>query len=226
MAVWNTLLIGWVTMLALWRSRQNPRRDWDWLLPASLLAAALNWSHPCLFSLCLVWLHPVMALAILDRELGRSRPDWRPAYRSALACLPVALAALWLRLAEAPPLPGDDELARMILRHAGSGLFHGLSSHFQVSAHVFLELVHYTVWVVAIPVVGWRGSPWGLATIPAACRSASWRRLVAGFLGCGILAVLLLWAAFLADYPLTRHIYFTLAVVHVLAEFPLLLRAL
>src|SRR5262245_42171636 len=28
LAMWNTLLIGWIVTLALMRSRQNPRRDW------------------------------------------------------------------------------------------------------------------------------------------------------------------------------------------------------
>lgn len=38
--------------------------------------------------------------------------------------------------------------------------------------------------------------------------------------------VIVLWAGFLANYPLTRDVYFTLAMLHVLAEVPLLLRAL
>jgi hypothetical protein len=35
-----------------------------------------------------------------------------------------------------------------------------------------------------------------------------------------------LWGAFLADYPLTRDVYFTVATLHVLAEVPFLLRLL
>ena len=42
----------------------------------------------------------------------------------------------------------------------------------------------------------------------------------------GGLVVLLLWGCFLADYPLTRDVYFTVALLHVLAEVPFLLRAL
>ena len=38
--------------------------------------------------------------------------------------------------------------------------------------------------------------------------------------------VLLLWGCFLADYPTTRDVYFTVALLHVLAEVPFLLRAL
>ncbi len=39
-------------------------------------------------------------------------------------------------------------------------------------------------------------------------------------------AVVLFWAGFLTDYPLTRDIYFTVAMLHVLAEVPFLLRLL
>lgn len=225
-AIWNTSLIAWVTTLALWRSHQNPRRSWDWMIPTAFFVAALNWAHPFLFSFTLVYLHPILALVILDQELGKSRPSWRPAYRAALGCIPLCLVLLWWRLVEAPPLPGDTELFQTIIRHAGFDLFEGVSSHFLVSAHTFLETVHYMVWLVAIPAVGWRSLPWHLHTIPAACRSINWWRLVAIFLTCGLMAVLALWVAFIADYTLTRHIYFTVAMIHVLAEAPFLLRVL
>jgi hypothetical protein len=38
--------------------------------------------------------------------------------------------------------------------------------------------------------------------------------------------MLVLWVGFLADYPLTRSVYFTVALLHVLVEFPFLLRLL
>jgi hypothetical protein len=38
--------------------------------------------------------------------------------------------------------------------------------------------------------------------------------------------MLVLWGGFVADYPLTRDIYFTVAMLHVLAEVPFLLRLL
>ena len=40
----------------------------------------------------------------------------------------------------------------------------------------------------------------------------------------GGVMVLLLWACFLVDYPTTRDVYFTVAMLHVLAEAPFLLR--
>ena len=41
-----------------------------------------------------------------------------------------------------------------------------------------------------------------------------------------VLPILLLWGAFLTNYPATRDIYFTVAMLHVLAEVPFLLRLL
>ena len=46
------------------------------------------------------------------------------------------------------------------------------------------------------------------------------------FLVIGAMMVLALWAGFFLDYPLTRDIYFTVAMLHVLAEIPFLLRLL
>jgi hypothetical protein len=87
-------------------------------------------------------------------------------------------------------------------------------------------MLHYGVWVVAIPLVGLRAAPWRLTGVPLARRSPAWRGVVVGILAAGAVVVLVLWAAFLADYPTTRDIYFTVALLHVLAEVPFLLRAL
>lgn len=40
----------------------------------------------------------------------------------------------------------------------------------------------------------------------------------------GLAAVVVLWAGFAVDYPAARAVYFTVAMLHVLAEVPLLLR--
>jgi hypothetical protein len=48
--------------------------------------------------------------------------------------------------------------------------------------------------------------------------------LIAAILLCGLFAAALLWFGFAANYTLTRDIYFTIAMAHVLAEAPFLLR--
>ena len=226
LAAWNTFLIGWVVALALMRSRQNPRRDWTWLVPAGLVLVALNWLWPVALSLGLVYLHPLLALWFLDREIGRMQPVWRNAYRGCLLLVPACLGLLWWNLAGSPHLPGDDVLTWQIANHAGGGILSGVSTHLLVSTHVFLEMLHYGVWIVAIPLVSVRMAPWKLGNVPLARRSTFWRSCVLAAIGIGALVMLILWGAFLADYPLTRSVYFTVAMLHVLAEVPFLLRLL
>jgi hypothetical protein len=87
-------------------------------------------------------------------------------------------------------------------------------------------MLHYGVWIVAIPLVSVKSVPWRLENVPLARRSAGWRLAIAGAVAAGVLLMLALWGGFLADYPLTRDIYFTVAILHVLAEVPFLLRLL
>ncbi len=225
-ALWNTLLIFWITTLILLRSRQNPRRNWTWAVPLAFLLIALNWLMPIAWSLSLVYLHPLMALWFLDRELGKCYPAWQPAYRGCVALVPLCIAALWWNLGAAPNLPGNDALTLQITRHAGDGVVSGLSTHFLVASHTFLEMLHYGVWILAIPLLSVRMVPWKLDNVPLAKRSPIWRPVLLGIIASGFAVVLLLWTAFLADYPVTRDIYFTVAMLHVLAEVPFLLRLL
>jgi len=224
-ALWNTALVAWVLTLMHVRSRQRPYHDWSWAWPVAFALLAFNWYAPFAWDLGLVYLHPLVALWILDRELRRSRPSWRPAYHACLACLPLALAALWWRLAASAPLPGDDALSLRIAQHAGAGILDGVSSRLLVATHTFLESLHYSVWLIAIPLVGLKTAPWDLRTIPLTWRAPGLRVALAAVLVGSAVVVLALWACFLADYPTTRDLYFTVAMLHVLAEVPFLLRA-
>jgi hypothetical protein len=224
-ALWNTVFVLWIASLVHWRSRQNPRRDWSWIWPVSFFLIALTWLNPYIWGLGLVYAHPLVAFWVLDRELKRSRPTWRPAYHLVICAVPLMLGVLWWKLADAPPLMGDTRLNMDITNHAGASILQGVSSHLLVATHTFLEMLHYGIWVVVIPLVAYRARPWKL-DIPLARRSATWRNALLAVLALGIVIVLLLWGCFLADYPLTRDVYFTVALLHVLAEIPFLLRAL
>ncbi|MBS0209000.1 MAG: hypothetical protein JSS27_08615 [Planctomycetes bacterium] len=223
-AAWNSLLVVWIVALVQIRSRQNPTFDATWSIPIGSIMIAAAWLWPMEWGLLLVYLHPIVALWFLDRELGRQRPAWQGTYRACLACLPLFLAALWWRLASAPSLPGVDALTLRITSHAGADVLGGVSSHLLVATHTFLESLHYAIWIVAIPLVSFRAAPWQLKNVPLARRSMTWRRALAGVVAAGALVMLLLWACFLANYPLTRDVYFTVAMLHVLAEIPFLLR--
>jgi hypothetical protein len=225
-AVWNTAFLFWVATLVWMRSRTNPRFDGGWVWPLAFLLTAGVWLNPIVLNVALVYLHPVLALVLLDRELGRSCRSWRPAYRMAVLLVPVSLGVLWWQLREAPDLPGTDPLmlSFIIADHAGAQFLQGISSHFLVAAHTFLEMVHYGAWVVLIPLIGLRSRPWQLTTIPAARRSRRWAGGVAVLLAAGLAIVVVLWVCFLLDYATTRSVYFTVAMLHVLAEIPFLLR--
>ena len=176
LAIWNSLLLGWIGVLIHMRSRQNPRRDWSWTVPVLFVLLALNWLSPQAWDLGLVYLHPLMAFWILDREIRRSRPEWRSTYHACLACVPLVIGLIWWRLADSPNLPGNDVLTARITQHAGADILQGVSSHLLVATHTFLEMLHYGVWMIAIPLVSFRCRPWNTANIPLARRSPVWRR--------------------------------------------------
>jgi hypothetical protein len=93
-----------------------------------------------------------------------------------------------------------------------------------VSTHVFLEMLHYAVWIVALPLIGATGAVWKVDTVPLARRNHGFPKLIAVVLVVGLLAVALLWFGFSANYTVTRDVYFAVAIAHVLAEAPFLLR--
>jgi hypothetical protein len=227
-AGWCTAFLLWIAALVWMRSRTNPRFDGGWVWPLACLLCAGVWLNPVALPVALVYLHPLMALWLLDRELARSRPHWRRTYWCAVACVPLLLGVLWWHLRDAPNLTGTDSFtiafAPTLADHSGAWFFGGVSTHFLVAAHAFLEMVHYGVWIVLIPLIGMRSRPWELRTIPAARRNPSWARGVKWLLLFGLLVVAVLWVCFCLDYGTTRNIYFTVAMLHVLAEIPFLLR--
>ncbi len=222
----QTALILWVALLAHMRGHTNPRRDRGWVWPAALLLVAFAWAFPSLWSAALVYTHPLLALWLLGRELQRSRPELLPALRLVLMSLPALLALLWWRHSGGPEMSPGDLLGMRIADHAGAGVLPGVSAAFLVSAHAFLEMLHYAVWVFAMPLVGLKSPPWSLDGVPLTWRGPRWRWILAGLLLAGLFLMLVLWAGFLIDYPAARSVYFAVAIVHVLAEFPFLIRSL
>jgi hypothetical protein len=225
-AVWNTCLILWVCALLYLRGGERRGRDWSWTFVAGFALCSLAWFAPLLFSLSLVYLHPLIALLFFDRQLKRSRPQWQKTYRLCLLALPVVLVLLWTQLARTSPLPDADELSWRITQHAGAGILTNVSSHLLVATHVFLETIHYGVWLVLIPLAGLGTSVWRTNRIPLATHRKGWPRAVRAALLLGLFVVLVLWAGFFLDYTRTRDIYFALAMAHVLAEAPFLIRLL
>src|SRR5207249_8312368 len=61
--------------------------------------------------------------------------------------------------------------------HAGAEILPNVSTHLLVSTHVFLETLHYGVWLVAMPLVsGMVVAPWRFRSIPLVRRRGGWPR--------------------------------------------------
>jgi hypothetical protein len=230
-AGWNTALLFWLGLLVWLRNKQKPRANWTWTIPVGLALASLNWLGPDFFSLALVYVHPLIALWFLDRHLRRTRPEWLSSYRRCLCLLPLVLAGMIWHLSQTPALPDSNGLFWRITQHSGAEVLPQVSSHLLVSVHLFLELLHYGVWIVALPLIGGLAGArvwpvWDAKTIPVARHPRGFPRLVGVLLIATLAGVVVLWFGFSMDYSTTRDIYFTVAMAHVLAEAPFLLRML
>lgn len=224
LATWNTTLLVWLGTLIWLRSKQKPRANWTWLIPAGLVLCSLNWLGPDFFSLAIVYVHPLIALWFLDRHLRRTRPAWSRVYRRCLCLLPLVLIGMIWQLSRNASLADDNGLFWRITQHSGAEVLPGVSSHMLVSVHLFLEMLHYAVWIIALPLIGSTMRFWHVKTVPVARHPKGFPRLVAGVLVVALIAVAALWFGFSIDYATTRDVYFTVAIAHVLAEAPFLLR--
>jgi hypothetical protein len=228
LAAWNTLLLFWLAVLIWLRAKQKPRANWTWTIPVGLALCSLNWLGPDFFSLAIVYVHPLIALWFLDRQLRRTRPAWLRAYRRCLCLLPLVLGGMIWQLSPTSPLADDNGLFWRITQHSGAELLPQVSSHLLVSVHLFLEMLHYGVWIFALPLLGPLTSAkfWDPKTVPVARHPKGFPKLIGGVLVVALAAVIFLWFGFSMDYATARDVYFTVAIAHVLAEAPFLLRML
>ena len=226
-ASWNTALLVWIALLVWLRSRQKRGSNWMWTIPVALTLCALNWLGPDVFSLAIVYVHPLIALWFLDRHLRRTRPAWSRAYRRCLWLLPLVLVVMIWQLSRTSPLADNNGLFWRITQHSGAEVLPQVSSHMLVSVHLFLEMLHYGVWILGLTLIG-SGTRrfWEVRTVPIAQHPRGFPRIVAGVLMIALVAVGILWFGFSIDCATTRDVYFTVAIAHVLAEAPFLLRML
>jgi hypothetical protein len=213
--LWNLALIGWVVILASLRRSENPRRAWPWLEPCALTVAGIMWLYPQAFTLLLVFGHPLLALFILDKELTAFRRKEQTIYRQALLAVPVGLLFLLIGLSHQNLFVSTDLVSFFTLADQ-TPVF--------LATHTYLELLHYAVWIGALPVLAKVTRRERLATFPLLKKSESRQKWARCVLILGLVITGVLWWGFAQDYELTRELYFRIAVFHVLIEFPFLVR--
>lgn len=218
---WQMAAAAWTACLLLWIGLLAHMRGHRWSLPAALAGSAVAWAVPLPWDLVLVYVHPLMALAYLERDL-RHRPTWRAAYRIFLAVLPLLIAAVWWGTADSMSPPEDVMLDR-VAGLAGAWLLPSASPQRLVALYVFLQLLHYGAWLVALPLLRLREAPWRLRQVPLRRRFPA---AVSIFAGLGAAVVGAFWCGFWCHPAATWDLYFQLAIVHVLVEFPFLIRKL
>ena len=219
LAAWNTTFLLWLGILVWQRGTLKHRANWIWAIPICVAVSSLNWLSPELFSLTLVYIHPLIALWFLDRHLGRVRPEWRSYYRRFLFLVATSVALMIWQLSQSPDLRDDNGLFWRITQHSGADLLPNVSSHMLVSIHLYLEMLHYGVWLLALPLITRRivdrSEPrlptraWLLKSIPIAYHSRGFPKIVAASLVVLALAILNYWVGFVVNYSITRDIYFT-----------------
>lgn len=225
-ASWNTAFILWVGLLFYLRGKQRPKSDWSWAFAVAFLLAALAWLVPNYWALALVYLHPFVAMYFLERQIRRTKREWLTTYRICLATIPFFVIGLWFGFGKTSNLAEENYLFSVITNHAGSNILSGISSHFLVATHVFLETIHYSVWIILMPLVDKKAIPWKLSEIPLFANEKGFPKLVAVALMISFALMIALWFGFSADYVVTRDIYFAFAIAHVMAEFPFLIKML
>lgn len=226
---WISCLYVWLAALIVFRPGDNKAGNSSSFanksraLTGLALVGGVSIANPLWFGLAMVFLHPLVGLFILDRELQRTRRSWVMPYRITLGTIGIVLLMICSHLYGSASLPVTSMLDQQICRHAGSGLLKSMSSHLLVSLHVFLEMLHYGVWLLAIPIATRAWQKWRLEQIPAAFNPSLPRKLIPVLLGSSTILVLAIWIGFSIDYSHARDIYFTLAIFHVLAELPFLI---
>jgi hypothetical protein len=205
-SLWHSAAAIWILILL----RMTRSEVFSIAVPMALSWMALAWAVPGIADLLLLFLHPLAALWFVHRQIARARPEWLTGFHKlAISIVPLAgFIVVSQRAASSAPA-----LASFVQLSLPPSL---------LALHAFLELLHYGAWVILLPAIGLASAPWNLNAIPLVRHREGWPRLMRTILIGGAAAVILLWICFAIDYRTTRDVYFTLAIVHVMAEVPFL----
>jgi hypothetical protein len=209
-SLWHTAAACWVLLLV----RMGRKEAYGGALPLAFFWMAGAWAAPGLADLLLVFLHPLAALWFVRRQIARTRPQWLPGFRAvAIAVVPLSIVVL-LRASAADLAVAPSNLSFAPVPPAPA----------LIALHAFLELLHYGAWVILLPAIGLNSAPWDFRRVPLARSNKGWRQSITAVFAAGAVVVLLLWVCLLIDFRKAYDAYFTLAIVHVMAEVPFLVK--
>lgn len=218
---WNQCLIVWVLALCYFRYQRRISKPIAVFASVhAILLTIANLLSPPIFTGTMLFLHPLVGLWILEREIRRTRKTWLNSYHWCLLSIPIAVLGLFLFLNGVPPDTENSQTLTRLSGNPGNMLFADASPAMMLSIYAFLQMVHYAIWVVAMPIVSQSWKRWRLDFMPALRNRAKLQAMVRiGFAMSG-LAVICLWIGFKLDYTATLDFYVLLSTLHVLSEVP------
>lgn len=220
LSIWNESLIVWILALSLLRYRDLTRNSAMFNIGLAAFASVANFLSPAMFIVSLTYLHPLIGLWILERELRRTRKSWLKAYHLCLWSVPVGVMALVLALHGTTNDAATNKL--LTLSSPGAGFFTGASPTMLLAVYTFLQMVHYGVWVFAIPIATQSWKRWRVDQLAFLKKRTKLRPLIRTVIGVGVATVICAWFGFNLDYNTTIEIYVVASLAHVLAEAPFL----
>lgn len=226
--VWYVAMAIWIAVLMVMRSHQKPERRIDFYAgPLGAIIIGIALAFPSALALAIVFIHPLVAVVFFDREL-RIYPRLRKQLRNCYALVPAVIGLLFIHFTvqsdpTATTLP-NAIAGGPFARQLGANAAANDATLFVLASHTFLELLHYAIWIVAVPMISGTGPLRALSKARRQKTGRCWKpvlALVAFGLPC---AVALLWVGFGIDFERTQQIYFAIAITHALAEVPFLIR--
>ena len=221
---WNELLILWMFALSLLRYRSRDKSLWSLVIENGMyaaLATVANSLSAAAFSISLTYLHPLLGLWILERELQRTRKSWVTVYRWCLLSIPVAAVAILTTLNNSHIANPSIQLVGTLNGNSlGAQLFPTASTTSLLALFGFLQMVHYGVWLIAIPIATQSWNRWRIDRLPVLAKKPSLRPLIIAACALGVLGILFFWCGYALDYDDVNEIYITITTLHVMAEIP------
>jgi len=216
---WNELFIAWILALSILRYCKHDRQSVITNCAIALIGSWANILSPQMFTIAMTYLHPMLGLWLFERELRRTKKSWLSAYHRCLQAVPLAVAGLiWWHAGTMT----DAMSMKAIQTGLGTQLFAGPSPVMLLAVYGFLQMMHYAVWVLGMPIATNSWTRWRLEQTALLRDRSELRSFALYAVGCISIGVPLLWLGYRLNYAFTNDLYMVLAMLHVIAELPLI----